>query len=258
MPRLLELQRDFAAAMAGRDESAAAWVEERGLPGAARLAIYRHAIQATRLRTLVDEYPTVHALVGAEYFEHLARQYGERFPSRSGNLQAYGADFAGFLESMVAASGLGYLPDCARLDRLRATAALAADAAPVDADCCEAAAAIEPSGLLVRLHPSVFICRSDYPVLAIHRWCETPTLTPPGADPLATQVLVWRDGGEVALAQIEPATAEFIERLGDGDDVAAAAAAAERADSGFDFAAALGALLTRRLIVGFDNKETEK
>ncbi|MDE2347696.1 MAG: putative DNA-binding domain-containing protein [Gammaproteobacteria bacterium] len=244
--------------MAGRDELAAGWIEERGLAGADRLAIYRHAIEATRTRTLTEEFPTVHALVGAEYFEHLARQYGGRFPSRSGNLQDFGADFPVFLESFVATAGLGYLPDCARLDWLRAAAALAADAEPVDADGCAAAAAIEPARLLVRLHPSVRVCRSAYGVLAIHRWCETPAEAVPSAEPLGTQVLLWRDGGEVAMADIEGATAEFIERLGEGTDVAAAAAAGEATDSHFNFAVALGDLLARRLIVGFDIKEASK
>lgn len=256
MPSLRELQRGFAAAMAGRDEVAAGWVEQRGLAGAARLAIYRHAIQATRARTLTEEFPTVHALVGADYFDHLARQYGERFPSRSGNLQDFGADFPEFLDSFVIAAGLGYLPDCARLDWLRAAAALAADAEPVDADGCAAAAAIDPARLLLRLHPSVRVCRSAYPVLAIHRWCEMPTQAAPSADPRSTQVLLWRDGGEVAMADIEAATAEFIERLGEGTDVASAAAAGEATDSEFNFPLALGDLLARRLVVGFAERDS--
>ena len=255
MPCLHELQRGFADALAGRGDGAAAWIEDRGLAGTARLAIYRHAIQATRARTLMEGYPTVHALVGTEYFEHLAQHYVDRFPSRSGNLQGYGADFPAFLDAFVTVPQLGYLSDCARLDRLRTVAALAADAAPVDAEACAAAAAIEPARLLVRMHPSVHICRSEYPVFAIHRWCESPAQAAPRADPQRTQLLVWREGGEVVMAEIAAAPAVFLETLRDGADVATAAAAGDALDPGFNFAVTLGDLLARQLIVGFNVKE---
>ena len=256
MPCLHELQSGFADALAGRGDGAAAWIEDRGLEGAARLAIYRHAVQATRARTLIEGYPTVHALVGTEYFEYLAQHYGERFPSRSGNLQGYGAHFPVFLDAFAGAPQLGYLADCARLDGVRVAAALAADAQPVDAEACAAAAAVEPARLLVRMHPSVHICRSEYPVLTIQRWCESPDQDAPCADPRRTQVLVWRDGGEVATAEIEAAPAVFIESLCEGADVASAAAAGDALDPGFNFAITLGDVLARQLIVGFNVKET--
>jgi len=255
MPRLRDLQHGFAAAMAGRDESVAEWVTERGLDGNARLAIYRRAIHATQARTLMEAYPTVYALVGEAYFDHLAQSYGGRFPSRSGNLQRFGAAFPAFLESFVTDARLAYLPDCARLDWLREATALAADAVPVDERARAAAAMIEPPRLLVHLHASVHLLLSDFPVLRIFRWCQAPSDPAPRTDEGGTHVLLWRDETEVAMAEVEAATAAFIESLRNGYDIVTAATGATDVDAGFDFTACMGDLLARRLITGFDLKE---
>ena len=252
-PSLLELQRGFAAAIDGRGTSVGRWIEARGLDPADRLAIYRHASEATALGALGETYPTVLALVGEAYFEHLAALYRRECPSRSGNLQDFGARFAEFLDASAPADAHPpYLADSARLDWLRQSAALAADAAPVDERRRTAAAASSPEQLRVRLHPSLRLLRSDYPVLSIHLWCQSPSSAPPQLDDGAESVLLWREDDEVAMVATPAASTIFIEALRLDRTVDTAARAALDADPEFDAAECLGGLLSHNLIVGFE------
>ncbi|NNM62248.1 MAG: DUF2063 domain-containing protein [Steroidobacteraceae bacterium] len=252
-PTLLELQRGFAAAIGGRDDGVRDHIEARGLEPAERLAIYRHANQATVLGALGEAYPTVRALVGEAYFEHVAAHYRSEYPSRTGNLQDLGARFAEFLDARATSDAHPpYLGDCARLDWLRQTAALAADAAPIAAPGRAAAAASSPESLRVRLHPSLRVLRSAYPLLSIYRWCQSPSSTPPRLDQDAESVLLWREGDEVAMTVTSQAAALFVESLLLDTTLGAAATVAVGIESQFDAAECLGGLLARDLIVGFE------
>lgn len=256
IPNLLDWQRGFAAAIDGRDDTIAAWVEPHGLDAGSRLAIYRHANEATYTRALRESYPTVLALLGEEYFDHLGAIYRHEHPSRGGNLQNFGAHFAEFLDAFAPVNPHPpYIADSARLDWLRQLAALAADAAPVDRERRAAAAASDPERLSVSLHPSVGLLRSDYPVWRIHLWCQAPSSPAPHLEDGAESVLVWREHEEVAAVAVAAASAAFIGLLQFGRSIRAAAALALDVDHEFDVAECVGALLARDLIIGFGNIE---
>ena len=251
VPRLRELQRSFADALMERGDAIEVWIDGAGLDSSARLRIYRHSIAGTQTTALRDSYPTVHALVGDDFFEVLASRYRVRYPSTCGNLQHFGGAMAVFIADMPDVKQLSYLPDVARLDWLRQCAALAADAQPVGPQTSAAAAAVPPERLRMRLHPSLQSLHSVFPVLSIFRWCQSPSDPAPRPDSGAEHVLLWRDGGEVAMAAVEPATYRCIEALGAGRDVAIAWAAATALDSNFDLERCLRDLLARGLIVEF-------
>lgn len=255
-PRLHELQQGFADAVLGRGDAVAAWVDGAGLEPAARLRIYRHTVGNTLTAALRESYPAVLALVGDDFFDAMAERYRRAHPSTSGNLQHFGGALAGFIEAMPEARALGYLADVARLEWLRQLTALAADAAPVDAAGRAAAAAVAPDSLRVALHPSLHLLRSGYPVLTLWQWCQAPSAAAPGIDGGGEQVLLWRDGGDVAMALPDPATFRCIERLAEGYSVASAWAAATAVDHGFDLQACLRDLLAQGLVTTFINEES--
>ncbi|MCW8808894.1 MAG: DNA-binding domain-containing protein [Rhodanobacter sp.] len=257
-PRLHELQQGIADALLGRGDAVAAWVVGAGLDPAARLRVYRNAVAGTLTAALRDSYPTVLALVGEDFFEAMAARYRLQHPSRCGNLQQFGGALAGFLQDMPEAQRLDYLPDVARLDWLRQLAALAADALPVDAARSAMAAMAAADALRVRLHPSVQLLRSRFAVLSLWQWCRAPSAAAaPRVDGTGEQVLLWRDGGEVAMASLDPATFRCVERLGAGDDVASAWTAAVETDPDFDLEPCLRDLLAQGLIVAFIPQESD-
>lgn len=253
---LRELQQGFAAAMNGRTDTLRPAVDGRALGAEARIGIYRHAIAATRLRALRDTYPVVCALVGDAFFERLADRYATRHPSRCGDLCVYGAELCDFIAQMPEAVGpVPYLADIARLEWLRQEAALAADAEPVSDSRCLSRDAIDPDRVRATLHPSLRLIRSPFPILTIHRWCETPTEPTPRLEDGPECGLIWRSGDQVAESVIHPANHAFIEALRDGCTVAEGAATAWLLDADFAVGKCLTDLLDRGLIIEFPMKE---
>lgn len=255
VPRLRELQLGFAAALEGRSDVAAAWVEGAGLDPAARLRIYRNSVVSTQITALRQTYPTVHALVGDGFFDALATRYRDRYPSASGNLQHFGGALAQCICGMPEADALGYLPDVALLDWARQAAALAPEALPVGPAACAAAATAAPEILRIVLHPSLQLLRSAYPVLTLWRWCQAPDTSSLQLDDNGESVLIWRDGDTVAMATVNPATFLCIEALAAGNDLACACASAVRADADFDLETCLRDLLVQGLITAWVDDE---
>lgn len=248
-PALRELQRGFADAMLGRGDAAARWVAGAGLAPAARLRVYANAITGTQTETLRVTYPAVRALVGEDFFEVAAARYRLQHPSTRGNLQAFGDTFAEFLAAMPEAAALAYLPDVARLEWLRQECALAADAAPIDPAALAAPGGDGPLRLV--LHPSLRLLASAHPLLTIWRYAIAPEGGRLQLDGRGEQVVLWRDGGNVALAAMDTASYACVAALAAGRDLDAAHAEALAADADFDLATCLHSLIAQGLVVAF-------
>lgn len=255
-PALPELQQRFLDAL--YDDDASGPIEEiagNGLEPPARLRIYRHSCNEIQTGALRAAYPAVLALVGPAFFEQTAHGYRQAQPSASGNLQGFGAGFADYLASLSSLAGYPYLPDVARLEWRRQLAVLAADADTVDAEGHVGMAGAAFQRKRVLLHPSIQLLRSPYAVMTLWRWCLTPAGNPPPIDD-GEQVLLWRDGAEVAMALLAPATFRCLELLAGGHDVATAHAAACDVDNEFRLESCLDDLLAQGLIVAFTREET--
>ena len=248
-PALRELQRGFADAVLGRGDDAARWVVGAGLAPAARLQVYANTSAGTQIDALRGTYPAVLALVGEDFFEAAAARYRLLHPSTHGNLQDFGGAFADFLAAMPEAAALAYLPDVAHLEWLRQEAALAADATPLDAVAPVALDAGGPVRLI--LHPSLRLLASAYPVLTIWRYATASASGRLQLEGRGEQVVLWRDGSDVALAATDAASHACIAALAGGRDLDAAHADALAADAHFDLAACLRSLIAQGLVVAF-------
>lgn len=166
MPSLPEAQRGLRdALLAGA--AVPRWIRGGEQHAAQRLDIYRGTIIGTLVRALRLAYPTVERLVGTEFFDAAAQVFALAHLPQTADLNAYGAGFADFLQEFPACSGLPYLSDVARLDRLVTRALHADDAAPLAA---HALAQVDPEQvptLRFRFHPSVGLLQSQHPVDAI-------------------------------------------------------------------------------------------
>lgn len=81
-------------------------------------AVHRNNWRGNLRAALRSSYPVIERLVGAEFFRYCADCYIAARPSRSSNLEHYGADFAAFLRRFEAAATLPYLGDVAALEYL--------------------------------------------------------------------------------------------------------------------------------------------
>ena len=114
---LRDLQAAFAAHLVGGDgaDLAAEVVGDRSR-AAARLRIYRHHMLDSLASALAATFPTVQALVGADFFRGLARAFvGQSLPSQP-VLAGVRRGLPGLHRRLRAGRGLPYLADIARLD----------------------------------------------------------------------------------------------------------------------------------------------
>ncbi|TAL72252.1 MAG: DUF2063 domain-containing protein [Burkholderiaceae bacterium] len=248
---LLELQRSFLEALFdSRKTGPVDRLVGAGLDPAARLRIYRHNSEQTHLEALRTTYPAVAALVGDAFFEQTAARYRGQYPSRSGNLQAYGEHFAEFLASLADTHRLPYLADVARLEWRRQLAALAGEAGALTPVELQSALAAVQGPVRVSFHPSVHRFASPHPVLAIWQYAMRPRTERLTLPESGDRLVLWRSGGEVAMAGVDAASFACIDALARGEILDAAHAAASAQDPAFDLPACIASLVREGLVTG--------
>lgn len=134
----------------------------KGSRDAGRFDVYRASLEANLSHALADTYPVIFRLVGEAFFNQTARAYYQAHPSRSGDIHAFGADFAVFLEGLPGLDALPYLPDVAKLEWRAHEAFHAADARAITLEALVDLPEDHYSGL--HLLPSLRLMRSAYPV----------------------------------------------------------------------------------------------
>ena len=255
MPSLHELQRRFSAAAIFHDPAAAAslGVVAGSLSPAARLGVYRNNILGNYRKVLAATYPVAKRLVGVAFFDAASDQFVRAYPSRRGDVNRYGAEFADFLLSYPPARELAYLPDVARLEWAIDQGNIAADALPLDFG---ALAAVDPQTLAelrLGLHPSARLIASPFPILRI--W-QTNQPGYEGDDRVdlgegGDTLLVLRTSQGVAVERVGVAIHAFLAALAANASLAQAAAHAAKVDDRFDLAAVLREYVVNHTIVAF-------
>lgn len=170
MPSLRDIQHAVRRSLLqDAHANADAHIVGAGLAPRQRLNIYRHTMLGTLVNALRLSFPAVHALVGANFFDGAAQVFVRQQPARSADLNAYGADFADFLQRFEPAATLAYLPDVARLEWAINRALHAPDAQPLDPSALAAVAPTDHDRVCFVAHPSISLLRSRFPVDAIWR-----------------------------------------------------------------------------------------
>jgi Putative DNA-binding domain len=244
---LRDLQAAIAAHLLGGDRAElatgvlAAEVLGDAIPAAARLRVYRHHVFESLGSALAATFPTVQALVGADFFRGLARAFvGQSLPDQP-VLAEYGAGFPSFVSGDDAARDLPYLPDVARLDwALNFAFHAPADGRLSAADLAAIRADQLPS-LQLALAPGTALISSPYPLDRI--WAASQPDAPPdpvGLEGGGAHLLVLRRPDDAAFVALSAGEAAFVAGLAAGLSLEEAASQAE---SGFDLSAAFARLL---------------
>jgi len=248
-----ELERDFATAiLGGPDEAIAGQIQGDGLEPAARIAVYRHHVFVTLTEALEATYPVVVRLVDRRFFAYAADWHIRRNPPVGPCLFEYGESFADFLAAFPPCRDLAYLADVARLEWAMNRALHAEDAVTLDPRWLSAVPPGELARLKLRLHPSLSLLESPWPIDQIWRANQ------PGADPEATVSLdagavrleICRLEDRVVFRSMTTGTYAFERAFATGLDLQSAMEAARSADPSFDLTHALRELMDRGVIVG--------
>jgi hypothetical protein len=239
MPSLLEQQYAFS-----RSVSTAAH---------ARYAVYRGNVRASCAKALAAAYPIVRKIVGEAFFDALAARFIDECPSRSGDLNRYGAEMAGFLERFGEVQDLPYLPDVARMEWCAHGVYFDADTPAFDGGRLAALAA-HAERLVVELAPSCRLLRSAWPLARLWAVHQDDYAGPIEVDLQAgaDRVLVYRPRWRAEVRSLARPDFAFLEacsrgaRLGDALDAACAA------DPLFDPSTVLARWIGARVVAAVD------
>ena len=212
-----------------------------GRPAGRRFDVYRNNVAVSLAEALETAFPVVAQLLGAQNFRTLAGVFLRRHPPSSPVMMFYGDEMAEFLRSFEPTSGIGYLPDVARLELALRHSYHAADAEPVDPDVL---GALSPEVLMAaRLHlaPSLRLIRSPWPIHAIWRFNTEPGAPKPAMG--AEDVAVLRVDLDPSPHLLPDGGGAFIEALLAGATLGEALDIASGGVPDFDLSAVLALLI---------------
>ena len=185
------------------------------LAPADRLQIYTR-MYFWRIRdALAEDYPQLAALLGADAFAALLREYLRRHPSGHPSLRHAGRRLPAFLAAHPAAGTPPYAADLARLEWARVDAFDAPDAEPLGKSDLHA---IPPDAwATVRLTPipALAVVSCDWPVHDV--WADPAGSRP---EPSPTTLRVWRQEHRVFHARVDSFEAAALGRLLAGEPFA--------------------------------------
>ncbi len=209
MASLRELQYSFAAAL--RDATAPCPVRP-----VANFDVYRNNGASQFSGVLGISFPVLKRRVGDDYFRQLAHHYRRAHPSRSGDLQWVGREFAQFLDSHLGGGEYAWLADLARLEWLRELASIAESRPAPSPDALSRFPPEQLGELKFTLQPSLKLLASPYPVfsvwLANQREIATPVDQSIGSE---RGMVLGRDEG-VLIRPLEPGLFSYLSALAAG------------------------------------------
>jgi len=251
---LRDLQTAFMSSVFTRDDSViAAYIETAAMPGSVSMAIYRNNVYAALSKALEAIYPVIQRLVGEEFFKFAARHYIDGHPSRSGDLNRFGADFAEYLGAFEPAASLPYLPDVARLEWHCHQAYSAADDSPLDLHRLAAVAPEDYGRLRFRLNNASRLLRSAWPIDAIWRVNQVDYTGDQSVDLESggVSLLLQRNENRMVLITLSEVEWRFLAALNDGQTLKFAFECAMRTDPATDLGALLHTYVGRTTLVEF-------
>jgi hypothetical protein len=245
----------LAVLMAPDTEPAALALRETGARAARGLEAYRANAEASADRALASTFATVQAMVGAEDFTHLAREFWHAHPPQRGDLGEWGAEFPAWLGAHAAMARWPWLADSARLDLALHRNERAADAV-LDAVSLALLESTDPARLRMQLMPGTALLRSVWPIASIYAAHQLggdaaehafEAVREAIADARGEQVLVARQGWRAVVHRLDRPGAAWVQAVLDG---ACLADALVRAGEDFDFTAWLGTALRESCLKG--------
>jgi hypothetical protein len=251
---LREVQLAFVESMLAGSSDAAAFIRGGKLTPDERLAIYRHNVLSNLRGALQDIFPVVRRVVGDAFFKHAADQFIGITPSRSGDLNRFGAEWPLFLADYPHAKELPYLADVARLEWSWHESFHAADAGSLDLGCLAAVPAASHEHLRFRLQPALRLVASPYPILQIWQVNQpgfTGSLEIDWEQP-GDSLVIHRQGSEVVIRSLPAAGFRFLSALSCGARFEPAAAASLGEEAEFDLQGFLIESVQSGIIVDFD------
>jgi hypothetical protein len=186
-----------------------------------QLEIYREQFFFRHIDALVEDFPGVRHLVGAERFHDLAVEYLGAHPPTSFTLRDLGDRFPTFLRAHRAIDAHAIVCDMADVEWAFVEVFDAAGAERLDAARLATVPADAWANVALVLHPTLRLVRLDHPV---HRMREAILAgeDPPLPEARPVHLALFRDELQIRYDELDPACFALVEELGRGTPLGAA------------------------------------
>jgi len=194
-----------------------------------RVAIYHEGYFARLVECLLDDYPAVAHLLGADAFERLAREYITATPSRSPSLNAYGRAMPDFLRAR-SEPWSAFAAELAELEWALVESIHSEAPSPLAPAALSAVRADDWPHVRFAPSPALRLLAFRYPVNPFYQAFRSgaePVLPPP--EP--SHVAVHREGMTLFRHDLTPLAARLLTTLTRGTPLGAALATLERDSS---------------------------
>lgn len=243
-------QTDFTTAILDPDMAVPeGLLDPEGRPAGRRFSVYRNNVAVSLTEALIAAFPTIHKLVGDEFFRAMAGIYLRQYPPSSPLMMHYGQEMPAFLEGFDPVAKLPYLSDVARLELSIRQSYHAADSHPLDPARLQA---VDPELLgevRFQFAPATRLIPSRWPLHDI--WQANNGGGAIGDE--AQYVLVTRPEFDPQLTSLDAATGTFTYALMQG---AALGEALDQAAGEVDLATALGAFFATSALHDIEGPQT--
>ena len=229
-----DMEPEFVVALYDRGQPLPLGIDGAGAPRAERgFEVYRNNYRVNLREALRASFPITAQLVGEEFFAAMASVFVATNPPHSPVLIEYGAAFPDFIGGFEPAEAVPYLADVARLETCWNDAYHAPEAGHMDFKAMRQLSASGLAASQVRLHPSLRLLHSSYPVASI--WsAHQPSAPKREVSWVPEDVLIVRPDADVLVYTLEPGYLAFISELRNGERIEQAALRALENEPTFD------------------------
>lgn len=243
---LQNLQIDFAELISNDQEAHLDFMPAKNI------LIYRNTILHHLISHLQNVYPLMVQLVGDDFFKIMAKEYIQRYPSRSGNLHDYGEYLSDFMIDYQPVKNLIYLPEVAIFEWICHGLYFAADHTPLDIRLLETFTPDQYDHLHVSLHPASCIKKFYHPILDIIDLCKglRDSLE---IDSEGIVLLIARRHFEIVFETLNMGEYIFLQSISDHMSISKALTAALAIDPKFNLEEKLPHWIQTNLIVEISN-----
>lgn len=167
--QLSELQQTLAShtTMSANDNTSGEVLFGGKLGGTAQRIYRNNRMQALRA-SLKQHYPTIHLLLGDDYFDHLSAAFIESHPAQQRDMNHYGEGFPDWLVAQqlqrLELSNLPYLADSARFDHLCHTSYYAPNRQPWPAEQFAALSGEQQTQACLMMAQDIYPLQTSWPV----------------------------------------------------------------------------------------------
>lgn len=218
---------------------------------AENIIIYRNNMITSLMKTLTHVYEMIIKLVGNDFFEVLAREYINRYPSTSGNLHDYGEYFGDFLAEYPPVKNLPYLAEMANLEWVSHLLQFASDADALQIKSLETIPPEQFHQLYFILHPASRLMKFQYPILRILDLCTGEIDEEINMHEGGLNLLVIRPEAEIMLVRLSDAEFAFLSAISRNESLGAALDDAMQIDASFKLDECLPKWIQNKTIVDF-------